>query len=223
MKNIIQIAGIQNLTEAQMLAYAGTTHIGVPLRLDVHDEDISEKQAARIIPQLPPAVTPVLITYLHQADAIIELARKIGVNWVQLHGDISTEEMGNIKCFDPTITIIKSLIVRQNNHKELLTAVDQLNSTVDYFITDTYDPETGATGATGKTHDWSISQKIVEFSQKPVILAGGLNPNNVQKAIQVVRPNGVDCHSGVEKKQGFKDPQLVKKFIEMAQLGFSKI
>lgn len=223
MKNIIQIAGIRNLTEAQMLTHAGTTHIGIPLRLDVHDEDISEKQASRIISHLPPAVTPVLITYLHRTNDILELSHKIGVNWVQLHGDISTEEMENVKRFDPTITIIKSLIVHQNNQEELLTAVDQLTSVVDYFITDTYDPETGATGATGKTHDWPISQKIVEFSQKPVILAGGLNPNNVQKAIQVVRPNGVDCHSGVEKRQGFKDPQLVKKFVEMAQLGFSKI
>ena len=59
---------------------------------------------------------------------------------------------------------------------------------VDAFITDTFDPDTGASGATGKTHDWEVSQRIVEHSPLPVILAGGLGAGNVKEAIMQVKP-----------------------------------
>ncbi len=88
------------------------------------------------------------------------------------------------------------------------------------FITDTFDPATGAEGATGKTHDWNISRELVKLSERPVILAGGLNPENVRKSIEFVRPVGVDVHTGVENSSGRKDETLVKKFVSQAKLGF---
>ncbi len=69
---------------------------------------------------------------------------------------------------------------------------------MDAYITDTYDPVTKASGATGKTHNWEISKNLVELSAKPVILAGGLNPENVYDAILKVKPAGVDVHTGIE-------------------------
>ena len=93
---------------------------------------------------------------------------------------------------------------------------------VDAFITDTFDPVTGASGATGKTHDWEISRRIVEHSRHPVILAGGLTPENVGDAIRLVRPAGVDVHTGVEDDQGRKDRRRVEAFVTRARDAFAR-
>jgi phosphoribosylanthranilate isomerase len=94
---------------------------------------------------------------------------------------------------------------------------------VDAFITDTFDPETGASGATGKTHDWEVSRKLVKMSARPVILAGGLNPANVRQAIYAVNPAGVDAHGGVEHPDGKKDRELVDTFVREATDAFASL
>ncbi|MGH7810735.1 MAG: hypothetical protein ACREP5_10705 [Candidatus Binatia bacterium] len=66
------------------------------------------------------------------------------------------------------------------DEKTLEAMVSALSPFVDAFITDTFDPESGASGTTGKTHDWRVSRRLVELTNRPVILAGGLTPKNVR-------------------------------------------
>ena len=101
--------------------------------------------------------------------------------------------------------------------------VTHLSPYVDAFITDTFDPVTGASGATGKTHDWTISRRLVELSTKPVILAGGLTPANVGEATRVVKPAGVDVHTGVEDENSRKNPYLVARFVHEARKAFTAL
>jgi phosphoribosylanthranilate isomerase len=115
-----------------------------------------------------------LITYLDHAEDIVALSRKIGVNMVQLHGKIAAGELRRLRALAPDFHILKSLIVRGDNEAALHQDVERFAPLVDGFITDSFDAVTGASGATGKTHDWSISRKLVKASPKPVILAGGL-------------------------------------------------
>ena len=119
--------------------------------------------------------------------------------------------------------IIKSLVVAGDNYYTLEKIVFTISPFVDAFITDTFDPATGASGATGKTHDWSISKKLVGISSKPVIIAGGLNPSNVRQAILEIHPAGVDVHTGVEDKYGRKDLELVNAFVAESKKGFRQI
>jgi phosphoribosylanthranilate isomerase len=72
-------------------------------------------------------------------------------------------------------------------------------------------------GGTGKVHDWELSQKIVQSISTPIILAGGLNPENVAEAIRVVRPYAIDVRSGVSNSDGSKDLEKVRKFIAQAK------
>lgn len=220
MNKIIQIAGIIDIDEAKMLMNACVDYLGFPLRLPVNKEDITENEAASVIKTILHPHRAVLITYLDMADDIIELCDKINVNIVQLHGKISKEELEKTKILRPDIEIIKSLVVRKDNIAELERMIDSLSIFVDAFITDTFDPDTGAEGATGKTHDWSVSKRLVELSPKPVIIAGGLNHTNVRRAILEINPAGVDAHTGVEGTDGRKDPVLVKKFVDESRLGF---
>ncbi|HVO66117.1 MAG TPA: phosphoribosylanthranilate isomerase [Syntrophales bacterium] len=220
MPGIIQIAGIIDQEEADMLVDAGVHQLGFPLGLSFHKEEITEKDAAKIVRSLKQSASAVLITYLKEAEDILDICKRIGTVKVQLHGDVSVTELIKLKSLAPNLVVIKSLIVKDHNLTELESFVSASSPYVDAFITDTYDPMTGACGATGKTHDWDISRRLVSLSPKPVMLAGGLNPENVRRAIAHVQPAGVDAHTGVEKPGGRKDADLVRRFVREATAAF---
>jgi len=130
-----------------------------------------------------------------------------------------------------------------DHHKEDLTTdaaaaiVSELGSHATFFLItylnragailelcqNTFDPVTGASGATGRVHDWEISRRLVASSARPLILAGGLNAGNVRQAIRTVRPAGVDVHTGIEGDDGRKRYDLTRRFVEEAQVGFSDL
>lgn len=213
----IQIAGVIDREEANLLIDCGVRYLGFPLRLPVHREDISEENAAGIIKDLPRGVHAVLITYLDRASEIIELGEYLGVSHVQLHGPVEYPEFDALRRARPDWFLIKSLIIRGDSNDDLGTLLKRYSPVVDAFMTDTYDPSTGASGATGKVHDWSVSRRLVELSPRPVFLAGGLNENNVVEAVNTVRPAGVDCHTGVENPDGRKDAEKVSLFVARAK------
>lgn len=223
MRGIIQIAGIIDRDEADMLIEESVDWIGFPLRLTVNREDISEEHAAEIIGSLAYPTRGVLITYLRTADAILALCRKLGAMTVQLHGDTPLAETARLKTIAPDLRMLKSLVVRSGNFEALKSIVSQYADSVDGFITDTFDPDTGACGATGKTHDWGVSRRLVELSTRPVILAGGLTPDNVRQAILHVQPAGVDAHTGVEGPDGRKDRGKIRRFVAEARAAFSEM
>ncbi len=218
--NFIQIAGVIDQQEADMLIDCGVNYLGFPLRLPVNKEDLTEEEAKEIIQKLDPPNYGIVISYSSTADEAIELCGKIGVSIIQLHGPIKIEELVKLKSIKPELAIIKSLVISNDNVVELLNNLTVFEPYVDAFITDTYDPTTGASGATGKTHNWEISKKFVDLSSKPIILAGGLNPENVYDAILKVKPAGVDVHTGVENSSGRKEKHLVIKFFEQSKKAF---
>jgi phosphoribosylanthranilate isomerase len=221
--NIIQIAGVIDEAEAKILQRCGVNYLGFPLRLTVNHEDISEERASRIIRTLKPPVFGVLITYLDKAVDIAQLCTSLGARIVQLHGDIEIEELEKLKNITPDLRIIKSLVIGLHTERVLESMVERLSSVVDGFITDTYDPTTGASGATGKIHDWGTSRRLARISNRPLILAGGLGPENVRRAILEVKPAGVDSHTGVEDDSGRKCREKVQAFVDEAQAGFRLI
>jgi phosphoribosylanthranilate isomerase len=222
-KGYIQIAGIKDMAEANMLMECGVRFLGFPLHLPVHKPDLTENEAAEIIRALPQPHKGVLITYVDVADSIVDLCQKLGCSIVQLHEEMSVSELDRIRSSMPDLTIIKSLVVSEDNLNELIRDVDKLDNHVDAFIIDTYDHTTGASGATGKTHDWNVSRTLTEMAAKPVILAGGLNETNVYEAIKFVRCSGVDTHTGVEGLDGRKVESSVRSFIEEANRAFREI
>lgn len=213
---MIHVAGVIDEAEAELLIECGVGYLGFPLALAYHQEDLSVDDAAAIVRRHGDRATFFLITYLDKADRILSLCHQLGVAMVQLHGEITTDELGKLRQSPNTPRVLKSLIVRPGNQAALADQVPRYEALVDGFITDTFDPDTGATGATGKTHDWAVSRHLVGLSTKPVILAGGLNPDNVSEAIAAVRPAGVDAHTGLEGPDGRKQRDLVARFVREA-------
>ncbi|MGI9414261.1 MAG: phosphoribosylanthranilate isomerase [Hyphomicrobiales bacterium] len=222
-QGLVHVAGIIDMAEADMLIDCGVAYLGFPLALDHHEEDLSIQDAAAIVAECGGRATFFLITYLNTASAVIDLCRELGVGMVQLHGDIDPSELTRLREAAAPLRVIKSLIVRNDNADALADEMRRLAPLVDAFITDTFDPATGARGATGKTHDWSVSRDLVERSSRPVILAGGLNAGNVRQAIGTVRPAGVDVHTGVEGPDGRKRHDLTERFVAEARSGFADI
>ena len=222
-RELVQIAGVMDLDEGRALLAAGATWLGWPLRLPVNAEDVSETEAARLIAALPPMDRHVLITYENTAAGADAFCRRLGVRRVQLHGDVPLAELRALRALRPDLYIIKSLVVRSGNEAVLSRMAELAAPWVDAFVTDTFDPGTGAEGATGRTHDWAISRRLVEASPVPVILAGGLTADNVAEAIHTVGPAGVDSHTGVEGADGRKDCGLVRRFVAEASRAFRAI
>jgi phosphoribosylanthranilate isomerase len=219
-QGLIQIAGIHDQEESSLLEDLGVTWLGFPLVLDVHPEDCTLNEAKSIISGLKRGTNAVLITYETRPKNIIDLCCFLGIHVVQLHAPIHPEALKEIRHFAPKLHIIKSLIIR-SDVEEVMQEAHLCIPYVDAFLTDTYDPESGASGATGKTHDWSISRALADNLPLPLILAGGLTFDNVFDSIQQVQPLGVDCHTGVEGPDGRKDPLLVKAFLENASRAYN--
>ena len=206
-----------------MLVKSGVHRLGFPIGLDVHREDLPEEEATAVIRTLGLGPRAWLITYLEDPYSIAALCDGLGCAGVQLHGPIGEGQVAELRVLHPGLEVIKSLVVRDDNLAELEARAAAFAPHVDGFITDTFDPATGASGATGKTHDWAISRRLVELSSRPVILAGGLTPENVARAIEAVRPAGVDAHTGVEDEHGRKDLERVRAFVHNAGEAFAKL
>lgn len=218
----IQIAGIIDQAEANLVIEAGADMLGFPLGLKDGREDLSIEEAAAIVRNTLGRITSVCITYFDQASNILELCEKLGVTWVQLHGPIEPGEIEELKKRNPGIGVIKSLIIRPESERQLLQEVNTFESVVDSFITDTFDPDTGRSGATGKTHNWETSRMLVESTRRPVILAGGLTQENVTQAIKAVRPAAVDAHTGVEGSDGRKSKIKTTGFVQKSLIELNR-
>ncbi|GAA3747349.1 phosphoribosylanthranilate isomerase [Salinactinospora qingdaonensis] len=223
MEHLVQVAGIIDADEASMLCAEGVDWLGFPLRLPSGKDDISEPDATKIIADIPPPHAGVLISYLTDAEEVSAFCAELGVTAVQLHGDVPADQLRKLREIHPDLYVLKSLVVREDNAEELLGLVDEVADAVDMFITDTYNPATGGKGATGLLHDWSVSAELVRRSPKPLMMAGGLNPDNVADAIAQVRPAAVDAHTGLEGPDGRKDRMKVRTFVTEARRAFGEL
>ena len=220
-RGAVQVAGIRDVAEARLCLEAGADLLGFPFRLPVHREDLSEAEAAALIAQLGIGPRCVLITYLETAREVVELAETLGAGWVQVHGRIAPAELRLLREARPELGIIRSLVLRSADLGQPLAELAACAPWVDAFLTDSHDPATGADGATGRVHDWALSRRLREATERPLLLAGGLGPDNVEAAIAAVGPAGVDAHTGLEDAGGAKDPAKVAAFVAGARRAFA--
>ena len=215
----IQIAGAIDEKDALTIIESGADEIALPVGPFLKTPELTDLKARELFLFLKGKIRTLAITYLTDAKTIAELLQQLGINRVQLHGSISVAETYRLKEMMPCF-VMKSVAIGQFPFEKLKCTVDEFSQIVDAFIFDTFDSEDQSTGATGKTHNWSVSRDLVLFADRPVILAGGLDPNNVRHAIEFVRPQGVDAHTRLEGSDGRKDPELLGVFVKNARQAF---
>lgn len=196
----IKICGITTPEDARMAALLGADSIGLNF-YEHSPRSINSKQAVRIIESLPPFVTAVgVFVNFRDPERLEDFALSLRLDAVQLHGAESPDYCSVIK----RIKIIKAFQVRDDFK------VDRLRGySASAFLLDAYSPS--KFGGTGQVFNWKLVKEANVFG--PIILAGGLQSDNVQSAIKRLRPFAVDVSSGVENKPGEKDYDLMAKFV----------
>jgi len=175
---------------------------------------IGRETAMDLVASTPPFVTSVMVCMPDDFEQAMELIEYVRPDAVQIHSSIEAEELKEIKEAS-RVKLIKTIHIDQDTDVgNTLAYISQLEHTVDAILLDT--KVDGKTGGTGAVHDWTISKAVTAGSPLPVILAGGLKPENVAEAVRTVRPYAVDTASGVET-DGSKDGNKVQTFIQQAQ------
>ena len=199
----IKICGITNLEDALLAAELGADALGF-IFYAKSPRKVAPETARSIIAQLPPFVASVGVFVDEAAAVVQELAAKVGLDWVQLHGQESPDYCRNLGR-----KVIKAFRIQDE---------DSLRQLADYqgaaqaLLLDTY--KKGQVGGTGEIFDWHLARKAKKYG--PIILAGGLTSENVAQAIATAGPAAVDAASGTEAAPGKKDPAKLRAFFEAA-------
>jgi phosphoribosylanthranilate isomerase len=195
----IKICGITNLDDALLAAELGADALGF-IFVKTSLRRIRPSTARKIIQELPPFVTPVGVVADAEHDEILELIDETGVRCVQLHGNESPKQLAKFP-----VPVYKSFRVDKEFNLETLRRYKGSAYLLDTHVD-------GALGGTGKTFDWDVAIKAKAYGR--IILAGGLNPENILEAIQTVQPYAVDVNSGVESAPGKKDKNKLEQLFK---------
>ncbi len=212
----IQMAGIRNVQDALMCVHEGVNIIGLLVGQKHYSDDfISAKEAKDIKDALPSGIKTTLITHLTQAEEIIDIASFIGVDYIQLHSNIEECEAEKVALALPNTKLIR--LVHITAEGEILTDINKIMY-VDFYFTDSINIQTNQVGGTGLTHNLDADKKLIENVNKPVFIAGGLTPQNVANAINYCNPYGVDVNTGCRGKDGYRDQEKVRAFVQNANI-----
>ena len=198
----VKICGITNEDDALQAVDTGADALGFVF-YNLSPRCLTFEAAERIIRKLPPFVATVGVFVNNPATFIASAVERCGIGIVQLHGD---ETPGF--CSGLRHKVVKAFRVRD------ITSLDAIKTyPVSGYLLDAYVP--GTYGGTGLTFNWETARIAKQYG--PVILAGGLNPSNVQRAVEAVDPYGIDVSSGVESAPGKKDHAKVRELIRRAK------
>ena len=211
----VKICANRSVEDAKMSIAFGADVIGILVGQEHTSDDFVDKFKAREIATFAKGKCDVsLVTHLTNAKEIIELTKFIGNNTIQLHSDISEDEVLLIRKELPNVKLVR--LIHVSSDGKICTDYQKMKY-VDFYLLDSFNLKTNQVGGTGLTHDWNKSRKLISILNKPTFLAGGLNPNNVKEAIKLTRPYGVDVNSGCKNDEGVKDKDKVRDFIYNAK------
>jgi len=212
----IKFCGTASLLDMQSAIDAGCDAMGFIMGVTHQSSDfVTSAEAAKMIRHLPPFIEPVAVTHLQETEDLIGLVNDSHCTTLQIQNIIEPPEIEIIRDALPHLKIVKAVHVMDESAIEMGKRYEPY---ADALILDTRTQE--KLGGTGIPHDWNISAKIVANSAIPVILAGGLTPENVTEAIRKVRPYGVDVHTGV-RKDGIRNPERTLAFAREARNALS--
>lgn len=201
----VKVCGFTNSEDLEAAIAVGVDAIGLIVDVPVDTpREISARTAVELARTTPPFVSTVLVTMPETPDRTIDLASRIKPDVIQVHGRLTPGDLAYISAN------VNGSVVMAVEPTEAAT----YEPVADAVLIDSLDDE-GA-GGTGTTHDWSETRTAVASLNTPVILAGGLTPDNVDTAIETVRPFAVDVASGVEAAPGKKDIEAITQFVRAA-------
>jgi phosphoribosylanthranilate isomerase len=210
-----KICGIRSDADLRIAVESGADALGFICGITHISEDVLDPaEAARLISDVPPFVSTVLVTHMVESRIILDLADETKASTIQIHGPASPAVTAEVWRNRASRRVVKAIhVIDQSAIAEALRQAPFC----DAILLDSRTRE--RLGGTGRTHDWIISRQVVDALRrigKPTIMAGGLNRHNVGDVISAVAPYGVDVNSGVEDVHGDKTLEDCQTFVSIA-------
>jgi len=207
----VKICGITRKEDLDAAAAAGADAVGFVVGVASSPRNIALEKAEKLIRQVPPFVKSVLVTVPRGIDEF-EMYEKLNPDAIQIHGE-KLHAAASVRLKIPNTLLIGAV---NANLANALDVVSKAAKIFDAVLLDSF--ANGRYGGTGIVHDWELSKRAKHLIHpKPLILAGGLSPENVAEAVRTVQPYAVDVSSGVELQPGIKDHQKIIEFIKNAK------
>jgi phosphoribosylanthranilate isomerase len=208
----VKICGITRKEDLDAAAAAGADAVGFVVGVASSPRNISLTDAENLMRQVPPFVKSVLVMVPASLEDLVETCEALNPDAVQVHGE-KLQDVGAVRDKLPNTLLIGAV---KANPTGAVDNAANVAKTFDAVILDSF--VQGKHGGTGVVHDWNVSQRIKQvIHPKPLILAGGLNPENVAEAVRTVEPYAVDVSSGVERQPGVKNHQKMVEFVKNAK------
>lgn len=214
----VKICGVRDACTASHLVGLGPDAVGLNF-YPRSPRAVLLDDAAAIVATLPASIEAVGVFVNARAQAVANIVRACGLRRVQFHGDESPAELAKFQQLLPNVPVIRAW--RRDARglsplRDYLRECQERQVVISAVLLDAYRP--GEYGGTGAVLPWAnIREECGVLPLPPLILAGGLTPQNVAEAVQTVRPWGVDVASGVELSPGVKDFDAVARFIQAAR------
>ena len=197
----VKICGITNWTDARRAVEAGADFLGFNF-YPKSSRYVAPAAARRIVQRLPEGVASVGVFVNEPEPEMLAIARRVGLDYVQLHGDETAEMVSRIR---RSFRVIKAIRVRDSFRVSQLGNFKQASS----ILLDGFDAH--SRGGTGKSFNWKLAKSAGRKRQ--IFLAGGLTPENTAEAVSAARPFAIDVCSGVESRPGKKDAARMRALI----------
>jgi phosphoribosylanthranilate isomerase len=210
----VKICCIQSPDEAALAVSLGASALGLVSAMPSGPGVIGEEMIGRIADAVPPPIATFLLTSLTDAGAIIAQQRRCRTNTIQLCDYVAADVYPRLREGLPGISLVQVIHVTGPESVDLAVAAARH---VDAILLDSGNPSlaTKELGGTGRTHDWTLSRRIRDAIDRPLFLAGGLNPSNVAVAVDAVQPFGLDVCSGVRTDDRLDENKLTAFFTNL--------
>jgi len=213
---IVQIYEVTTPAEARALGAIGVDHVGVLVGNGSFPREQTIDRAREIFAAIPSGSKASLLSLSHDVNLIVRLTAALLPDILHLGAapqHLSPAQLRTLKAEFPQVSLMRSIPVVDENSIALARAYEGI---ADWLLLDSYKSGDRQIGALGITHSWELDRRIVESVRTPAIIAGGLGPENVEDAIRVVRPAGVDSKTKTDKNDGThtKDLKKVSAFLQ---------
>jgi len=208
----VKICCISSSEEAAMAIRHGAAALGLVGKMPSGPGIISDEEIYSIAQTIPPPIASFLLTSETTAEDIVTHHRRVHTTSIQLVDALSGRSYEFIRKELPAVKLVQVIhVIDEHSVEEAI----EISQWVDAILLDSGNPNLSVKelGGTGRTHNWQLSRQIREHISKPVFLAGGLHPLNVQEAIETVQPFGVDLCSGV-RTNGKLDERKLEAFFK---------
>jgi len=210
----VKICGFTNENDVKLAMDLGVDMVGA-IMVSASKRCLDVESAKKVLGAASGKAAKVAVVMPRSLDELKTLENQLKPDYLQMHPTIPTAELRKAReSLDAGLILVVPVPPKVTDRRAFVDDAIKVAELCDILLIDTKGPSGGGTGL---THDWTLSREIRDSIDKPVFLAGGLNPSNVAEAIKAIRPDGVDVASGVESSSGGKDPVLMREFIKAAR------